>query len=241
MSAATSPAPPEQIVRYLAVFRRAFEAIARYAEERDREGMLYGGYLADALHNVPIILRRYAPNGWWKPQEIETWLWRIFPAHLRELGAPLRVLEANAAIFASEGMEAALGLQADRSDLNLAPDADQTRLLHLLYQTCLEMRPLMNYGNRREFAVIPFLRSRRIPFRDLASVWTDTAEELAQWNGRAARALASVPLALVRWQDFDEERLRQDLRAGFLSADLSTEEADRCLNDLLGHTDWGGY
>lgn len=82
------PAPPEEMVRYLAAFRRAFSAIAAYTEKRDRAGLLLGGYLADALHNVPSMLWHCDESEWHNPRDMRAWLEYEFFDRLRSLSAP---------------------------------------------------------------------------------------------------------------------------------------------------------
>lgn len=74
MEATPKLAPPEALVRYLAPFRRAFAAVATYARRRDRGGLLLGGYVADALHNVPAVLWRYDESAWHAPAAMRDWL-----------------------------------------------------------------------------------------------------------------------------------------------------------------------
>jgi hypothetical protein len=190
-------APAPVLVGHLAVFRRALVAIDGYTRIGDKEGMLLGGYLANALHNVPSMLWNCRADEWFSPEKMEEFL-NEFPAFAEEKGAPERLVADCQRILSPEGAARELGLRDDLSDLDLAPLPKMRVYLDVLYWACLSMRLMRNHGHRPMPA-----------FRDLPQVWTDRAEEQATFNGRVAAALEPVPSALVRWGNFDEARFRR--------------------------------
>jgi hypothetical protein len=80
-------APPDELVRYLAIIRRTFVAIEDSAATGDRDRLLLALWAADAIHNVPSMLRHYSPDHWHSPDEIARWM-RGFQRQVRGYDAP---------------------------------------------------------------------------------------------------------------------------------------------------------
>lgn len=186
----------------LAVFRRAFQAIAGYAEERPAhaDGMLLGGFIASALHNVPQWLWHHVPDrthyDFQRPDVHLPYLinlagaWRDGP----------RLVDDLERIYARPGAAATLGLSEDLSDLTipLSPVAEEH--LDRLYRACLTLRLIRN-------------QRRRLypdgPLRGLRRTWPQEAAEQGRHNGLVAACLADVPVALTGWPRFDEAAFRR--------------------------------
>ena len=49
-------APTILLARYLAIFQRFFAVVTNSTQNGDKPGMHLGGWLANALHNVPAML-----------------------------------------------------------------------------------------------------------------------------------------------------------------------------------------
>lgn len=71
MKCNAQPAPAQELVRFLAVFHRFLTATEGYSTRADRSGVLLGGWLADALHNVPFLLRHYSLDAWHSPAKMD--------------------------------------------------------------------------------------------------------------------------------------------------------------------------
>ena len=119
-------APHHVLLWYLAIFHRLFSGMERAAADRDREAMWACQWAADALHNVPAMLRRYdATDEWHDPARFKRQI-TGFPRFLASMGAPARVGTLAAELVSRRGVAKELGLQRDLSDLDLAPDKDWT-------------------------------------------------------------------------------------------------------------------
>ena len=190
-------APASEWIRYLTIFRRAFAAMRDYSEQRDREGMVLGLWIADALHHVSSMLCHYDPVSWHTPEEIGNWM-RTFPQVVRRYGAPASIITDCDYIFSPENALAELKLKEDLSDLNLAPDETLERYLDLFYQACLWIR----------------LRPASLqPWSKLEQIWTEEKETLALAGGRLCSTLYPVPEGLVHWNEFDEQGFLVKARA----------------------------
>src|SRR5579883_1971593 len=96
-------APVPELVHYLAIFHRFAVALTDAVERRDVAGILMGVWIADTLHNVPGMLRRYDPAADWNgPVQLAEWM-REFPKRVRKAGAPDELAAACDAIFSPEG------------------------------------------------------------------------------------------------------------------------------------------
>ena len=151
-------APTEEIIRSLAVFRRAFLVIRAQGGTQDRAGQLFGGWLANTLHNVPSGLCYHGTEGWVDSRPA------VFPRYVRRY-APEPIASNCAWIFSSEDDPAELGLQADLSDLDLAPPEKLRQYLSIFYYACLTMRLMQNYGTGRAF------------WKDVETKWSARADE----------------------------------------------------------------
>ncbi len=188
-------APPEQIIHSLAVFRRAFLIIRAYGGTQDRAGQLFGGWLANTLHNVPSSLCYHRTKGWVDSRPT------VFPRYVRRY-APEPIAANCAWIFSSENDPAELGLQADMSGLDLAPPEKLRQYLSIFYYACLTMRLMQNHGTGRAF------------WQDVETKWSARADDYGAYCAVLADVLHDVPTALVHWSRFDEREFwRQARRA----------------------------
>jgi hypothetical protein len=81
-------APTDVLITYLAIFHRLFQTMEEAAFANDLERMWLCQWGADALHNVPSMLRDYrGKQSWNRLDEIESWT-RSFPDYLRSQGVP---------------------------------------------------------------------------------------------------------------------------------------------------------
>lgn len=203
-------AAPE-MVRYLALFHRAFGVTAGYKEDRNPNEALLGGYLANALHNLPGILRNYDEDRWNNPGDIERWAKRGMPKMIAGYGAPEAVISLCSRVVSPEGTAAELGLSDDLSDLNLAPSDAFDYYLTQFYYTFLTVRMLRNHGNKGDTS-LPSQGRRYSPWHDLRQNWTDRADEKAMLCACIAQALLPVIAGLVRWNTFEEDLWLQEAR-----------------------------
>jgi hypothetical protein len=211
-------APASELVRYLAIFQRAFVAIENYTRTEDKAGMLLGGWIADALHNVPGLLINYSPDAWYNPVRMDEWM-HDFPEEMEERELPPHLVRDCRAIFARAGTAQELQLQDDLSDIDIAPPPKMRGYLTILYHACLGMRLIRRYGHRSH-----------TPWKGLESLWTDEADERAEDNSLTVQMLCPLPKGLVHWSQFDEARFRQ---AGLnLVSHRSLEEQEAWANFL---------
>jgi hypothetical protein len=199
-------APLQEIVRYLAMFERMFEAMDSYFRAGDKDGILLGGWLADALHNVPDTLWNCTSRTGYTLEETQAWLIN-FVEGLRRKEAPERILSDAQCILSSEHSAAVLGLRDDLTDVDLAPLAGLNTYLYRLYYACVELRAMINHGNNplRNLPRPLVFRPKYKPWDNLESVWTSDADELAASHSLLVAVLRPLPQALVKWSDFDAE------------------------------------
>lgn len=187
-------APIDRMVRYLAVFQRFFCAVIHYSETGDRAGVLLGGRLADALHNVPAMLRHCEANSVYSPDYMDAWM-QEFPRAISRMAAPTRIIRDARAVLSPERAALDLQLRTDLTDVDLAPVRSMGVYLQWLCEACVYMRLMQNYGARSLLA-----------WKDLDAAWSLAAEAQAEYNRSMASVLLPVPNALVHWQSFDEDR-----------------------------------
>jgi hypothetical protein len=210
-------APAPVIVRYLAVFQRALIAIQDYTRNGDKPGMLLGGWLADALHNVPAMLWHSSHASEHTPEAMDIWM-NSFPDMLIKRAAPARLVEDSRRIVSAEGAAHELGLREDLTDLELASLPKMREYLNMIYEACVLMRGMRNYGTppftpleaqenvRNVTPGVNEQMSNRLvytPWSGLEYAWTEDAQTHAVFNGRMATLLQPVPQALVHWVQFD--------------------------------------
>jgi len=181
-----------EIVHYLAVFRRTFRYIAEAGDSEDRVAHVFGGELANVLHNMPGYLRRTEPDGWLDGRVTD------FPAKMRA-SAPEPIATECARIFASDDDLNELGLTADLSNLDLAPPDRLHAYLGVFRDAFITLRGMRNYGGNDKF------------WLGVDAEWSNAVTELARITAWIARRLQDVPRHLVQWSVFDEQ--------AFLSAD----------------------
>jgi hypothetical protein len=188
-------APHDVLLWYLAIFHRLFSAMENAAAEGDREAMWVCQWAADALHNVPAMLRRYERTSeWHDPARFERQIKR-FPRFLVRLGGPGRVRALAAKLVSRRGIEEELGLKPDGSDLDLAPDDELDCGLQRLYDYCLDTR-------------------HRCPWQALSEPdgWRDS-EFQGRNNGLLGAVAKRLPRGLVRWSTFDLQQFEAELAA----------------------------
>ncbi len=221
-------APDAIMIRFLSAFHRFFTAAVDYTRAQDKAGMLLVGILADWLHNVPAMLWHCAsPYPPYNPEGMEAWMAGV-PEYIRKQNAPKRLIADSKRILSAENGAQTLGLCSDFADLDLCPVSEMRPYLNLLYNACLSMRMMRNYGYRpphivdilddiRDFYKTSVLGKttytvrKRTPWRNLDSVWTQEAQTQADENSSLALALLSVPMALVHWSNFDAAQFRAKL------------------------------
>ena len=181
-------APTQELVHFLAVFRRAFLAIQKAAVDNDREAMLLGGGVANALHNVPSRLISYDSTGSRRIDDRP----ETFPRLVRE-HAPARIATVCNHIFSSYHDAEELGLGPDLSDLHLAPPEKMGEYLFILCRAFLGIRLMGNHGEREPLWLTP------------KPDWPPSADEQGMFYGRLAELLQPIPAGLVHWDQFDEE------------------------------------
>lgn len=193
-------APTEELVRYLSILRRSFACIHAWGTTGNRDGMLFGGWLADALHNVPDMLLHETRYTYPSPKSIGDWLDRGFPAMMRHhFAAPEHLLSAYEAILSPENAASELGIE---DGIDIAPIDGMQRYLALFYDAFLEIRDMRRYG------------SKPTPWPILPQKWSAEADEDGLKYADVAGLLESVPAGLLRWGDFDEVRFLRAAREG---------------------------
>lgn len=198
MPQALQIAPTPQLLHHLTIFQRTFLSVEAYTQRGDKAGMLLGGWLADALHNVPHMLLHYDDDGVHNPVDTSAWL-KSFPASMRGRGAPTNIVADCQHVLSNDGAATELGLKDDMSDFGLAPEAKLREYLDMIHRAFLSMRVMTSHGNR------PL-----ISWHELDQVWTEAAFSHAALNGLMASVLSPLPLGLVRWSRFKEDEFRQN-------------------------------
>jgi len=130
-------APLPVMVRYLAIFRRTFAFTADSADPSTPERVLLGGYLADALHNVPDMLWRYNEEASYQtPRDLEVWITQGTPHRLLDHGASESVLAECRRIVGISPAAAAeeLHLHSDLANVDLAPRERLSGYLKVFYR-----------------------------------------------------------------------------------------------------------
>jgi len=209
------PAPPSEMVRYLAILRRALISIARHGGRDSVHGLIFAGFLAEALHDLPVLLYHWDEDGLQPPSRLLESPSAGFPDMIERLGGTPAMVEESKTIFSPANHALELGLRDDLTDFALAPQPDLERYLDLLTTYLLEARIMRNYGSTR------FAPRTTSPF---ATAVTNpaVAREAGKANGRAASILTDIPAALVSWSRFDEAAFR--LRVGTRIAALPNEK-----------------
>jgi hypothetical protein len=186
-------APPSEIVRYLAVFERCFRFIHTAGVHRDRDAMLLGGHLANELHNVPALLCRFDLDDWHRGDRFQAELrlgYRIPEYH----GAPPATVQACRRLLAPEWQPGELGLEADLSALDLAPPEKLVKYLERLYDACIHLRIIRNYGfppPDEEYTGTFWITSD--------ANWVPDGDQRGVDNGVLAERCVWIPKALVSW------------------------------------------
>lgn len=184
----TTLAPMRELVHFLAVFHRAFLTIQEAAVNHDREAMLLGGGVANALHNVPSRLIHHDPTGSHHIDDRP----EAYPCIVRQ-HAPSRIAALCTHIFSSDGDPEELGLSPDLSDLHLAPPEKFDEYVYILYRACLGIRLMGNHGDIEPLWLTP------------KPNWYQSADEQGVFYGQLAHLLQPIPAGLVHWDQFDEE------------------------------------
>ena len=189
-------APPEVLVRYLAIFRRVFAEMEAAAAADDLAGMWLCQWAADALHNVPGMLADYdrKPDDWNSPQRLSEWMVE-FPESLAELGGPPEVVTRARELFESTGSHTLLGLTDDLRDFNAPPKDQLERYIKSLKDMCLETRYRLFWSAANGNCQSP---CRKFGLR----------------NGRIGGLAKDIPLAIAQWNTFDRESFRARWEAG---------------------------
>lgn len=194
------PAPPDEMVRYLAILRRVLVSIENHGKYHSIRHIVFAGYLADAFHSVPTVLWHWNEEGGLSPSELHVAITQGLPHGIeREGGTPGMIDEVKALVTPANDA-ALLGLRDDLSDYALAPQADRERYLDLLQNYFIAARLLRNYGRSR-FQTEPPLKNPTV---------LDTAKPRADGREKSLIAcfLREIPSAIVAWPRFDESAFR---------------------------------
>jgi len=200
------PAPLGKIAVYLAIFRRFFIAAEEAGKGDDPYAMLLIGFMADALHNAPQILWHHNPEGFWKPAEVDAWVWN-FPSTLARYGTPDPIIEHCRSIMSFTGVAEELGLPQELKDIRLPPLEPFYYYLDLMCRAFVNMRGMKWFGGN-------YPRK----WDNLPAFWSNEATEAARWNGLFATALLPIPRAFVHWDTFDEAAFAAEVNALSLQA-----------------------
>jgi hypothetical protein len=183
----------DALIWYLAVFRRLFVRMDAAATDEDREAMWVCQWAADALHNVPSLLRRYEDRSqhyaWYTPADAERQL-LAFPEFISEIGGPEPGVALARELVSQQGAAAELGLAPDLRDLDLAPELELHGLLDLLFRLSIGMR-------------------QRTPRAILAEGCWAYCEFQGRNNAILARLAKELPVGLVHWRQFDAAAFRE--------------------------------
>ena len=185
--------PPEEWVRYMAIFHRFLAATHRYFAVGDREGIWLSAIMADELHNVPAMLEHYEESFWHSPSSMDSAM-RAFPDRVQNWRTSRRIIAECREIFSSDFQRnlESLGIQEEEIVLPVTPV--RRILLNCLYQGCLGLRS--GATRRRPFFYNPFRRWER---------------EQRIFKAVMAKHLVPAPLLLVRWSDEGWIRFREKL------------------------------
>jgi hypothetical protein len=221
-------APGPVIALYLAVFYRCLAYISEAGKSHDRDAMLLGGHLADALHNVPAFLCRYNCDDWHSAEHFMSLLleWHEVPEWH---GAPPGILDACRQLFQPELRPGELGLAADLSNLDLAPQHRLAPYLSLLYEACLTMRLIRSYGASSSGDE----DSGRF-WNTADENWRPKGDEHGAANGVLAAILLPLPAALVTWNRFDETQFHAQAERRWIEGFGDTHWREEGRRFLLG-------
>ncbi|BDI34013.1 hypothetical protein CCAX7_60640 [Capsulimonas corticalis] len=185
-------APPDVLIRYLAVFSRFFRESQKFLDAEDYGGILLTGHAANVLHHTPMNLSHYrGVKADWKERSSE--FFGSWASRFRADGAPEYLLTIWDEIFTPMQDHAELGLHADLSNLDLAPPVVFDAFMALFLDACLSMRFLNNISSEPVEWQMPD-----------ASVIKD-GERAIIASTQIARAFAPLPTALLHWSSFDPE------------------------------------
>jgi hypothetical protein len=196
-------APPDEMVRYLATFRRFLDSVVAHSERHDLPGLLLDGYLADALHNLPAMLWHYDETSWHAPSQMRTWLERDFLEWLRQW-APPELVEHAGRVLAAAGAPEVLGLPGGPEQLRLPPLESLGACLDVLHTACVTIRSLRNLAGNWSREGGPWANLKHV---------TAAEEKRATAMGELARVLLPVPAAIVSWPTFDRAAFGREVRA----------------------------
>jgi hypothetical protein len=219
-----SIAPPADLVRYMAFFHRAFAAIDDYTVAGDKQGMLLGGWLADALHNVPGVLQHYSDDSSQNALHMTNRI-EVLPNRLLNSNAPERLITDCTRILSETDTARDLGLQDDLSDIDIAPDTEMILYLHILAKACIYMRMAGNCESKSENR-----------WEDLDSSWNKWAYNQAKLSGLVASTLRTLPSGLVKWSEFDRNAFRRHV----LNATINVPRPKQLYWYQVHHTDQPG-
>lgn len=215
-----SLAPASELVRYLAVFHRAFAAIERYRRDEDWEGAYRSGWLADTLHNAPSVVLNYGADVWYTPERMN----EIFEAasiDMTKIGASAHLVRDFYHIFSPQGTAAELGLRDDLSDLSPPPPQKARYYADYLRLEFVAIRHIRSYGEWKP-----------LPWSVAQEKWSEEASKVARLNGHLARAVLPLLVGLVHWETFDEAAFFD--RTIALASELSEEDRPQWFQSLEG-------
>lgn len=206
-------APTPELIRYLAILRRALTVITSYCKSRYRPGVRFAGVLADALHNLPAFLLHYDTPFIGGAYPMEIWLGRAFPDEVADMKLPEHVRTAYERIFSSEGVSAELGLRASGGNLDLAPVEKMQHYLTMIGDVFIWMRITFQYDKALSLEQFNSQGSEMSP-----------GEQLCEDGVLFTGMLRDIPTAMVRWNQFDESEY---WKSALESAKSAPAEVDR--------------
>ena len=196
-------APIPELLWYMAIFRRTFCLMEQAAADDDDEGMWLTQWAADALHNVPRMLRDYDEKACYSPGRTRLWVSGL-SRQMQHLRAPESVCRAAARLVDASGSAESLGLDRDLEDLDLAAGDALEQGLEGLFHACLITRQCMP----REALLV--------------KGWGVTRS-----YGRQNRILGAVakelPWGLVHWKAFDLPAFEEQMHAAYVSVGARAE------------------
>lgn len=209
-------APTAEIIRYMAIFERTFTAMARYGLEGNRDGMYLGGWMTNALHNAPGLLRSYRTEGtpWLTAEGMNQWM-QIFPQQMRERGLPSALADECEQIF---GGAVDLQAQQEPEGCAIAPTEKFRAYMSVLSEACLGMRGLRGWSGSSDV------------WQESVAEWNSKGDRWGRFCGRLAAALLPITTGMVQWSQFDEARF---FEVAFQMASDLPEDLQKQWTDLF--------
>jgi hypothetical protein len=188
-------APRHILSDFLAIFHRAFTAIDEYGTAEDQLGIHFGGWLADALHNVPGMLRDCRPiHEWHSPDALKDWLALGFLESLLEFNAPERILREAKCITSFERFDDESEFAISNPHFCIAPKCEFEWYTDKLADACIRIRTIRYHWDTPTGLLWGELEPSR----------AEEAIRQGIYNALIARLLLPVPKLLLTWSEAQE-------------------------------------